>query len=81
LVASAKALAAQVDRQPAASPLWGRLSTILAELISPTLEQQSFSRELRAAIEYVATRSPTSNWRLRPSKPEATTRVWSGPSP
>jgi hypothetical protein len=65
LVASAKALAAQVDRQPAASPLWGRLSTILVELISPTLRQQSFSRELRSAIEYVALARADEEWRFQ----------------
>jgi hypothetical protein len=64
LVASAKALATQVDKQPASPPLWGRLSTVLMELVSPVIQQVEWSREIERAIQFVALAGHDEQWRL-----------------
>jgi hypothetical protein len=46
LVAAARALSDQVDRTPTNSPLWGRLSTVLTELVTPQVQAQQMAAEM-----------------------------------
>jgi hypothetical protein len=63
LVASALALAREVDRQPTNSPLWGRLSTVLTELVTPAVQAKAWSAAVRELYEEFATMSAAEEWR------------------
>lgn len=53
LVAAARALSDEVDRRPSASPLWGSLTTILTELVTPQVQAQALTEDLRRLYEYL----------------------------
>jgi hypothetical protein len=63
LVAAAQALSAQVDMMPKSSPLWGRLTTVLTELMTPALEARQWSVEKRQVLEQVALAGHDDRWR------------------
>jgi hypothetical protein len=62
-VAAARALSDQVDRTPTNSPLWGRLSTVLTELVTPQVQAQQLHAEQRAIFEEFASIKAAESWR------------------
>lgn len=63
LVAAARALSDEVDRRPSASPLWGRLTTILTELVTPQVQAQALTEDLRRLYEYLLIGRADEEWR------------------
>jgi hypothetical protein len=63
MVAAARALAAQVDMAPKSSPLWGRLTTVLTELMTPAMEARAWSVTQRQLVEQIAISGHDEAWR------------------
>jgi hypothetical protein len=50
LVESARLLADQVDTDPSQSALWGRYVALLAEVVTPAVQERAFNDEVRAIL-------------------------------
>jgi hypothetical protein len=65
LVEAARSLAAQVDREPRNSPLWGRLVQVLLELTGPEQQARAWNEEVAEIYRELATIEAAEAWRYR----------------
>ena len=65
LVAAARSLADEVDRDPDASPLWGRYLDCLRQLQEPEQQAKAWNDELRRVFEVMALGRADEEWRNR----------------
>jgi hypothetical protein len=63
LVASAQALADELDRDTTASPMWGRYTTVLTELVTPQLEARAWSDQIEDIFREMASVDAAEQWR------------------
>jgi hypothetical protein len=63
LVASARLLAAEVDRDPSAAQTWSRFLEVVRELLEPEIAARQWSVEQRVIIESVALARADGEWR------------------
>jgi hypothetical protein len=65
LVEAARSLADEVDREPEASPLWGRYLDAVRQLHEPEVQIKAWSAEVRALYEEFATMQAAEAWRAK----------------
>jgi hypothetical protein len=63
LVEAARSLADEVDREPEASPLWGRYLDAVRQLHEPEVQAKAWSAEMRALFTEFATMEAAETWR------------------
>jgi hypothetical protein len=65
LVEAARSLADEVDREPEASPLWGRYLDAVRQLHEPEVQAKAWSAAVRELYEELATIEAAEAWRVQ----------------